>query len=180
MERVVGVPPPKVYRLIVDKEEHIGRIKDMVGISHHMTDEHFFNLLEHLAREFPIAQPAEPPRVNTSFIAAPPEMEELPNHVLTSLQLVRKRRSLTLNLHQLLEHWPAGFEGHPNILVVSVANTPGGYVSLVPEALNFMVDGVLQIRNGETALLRQREGITIYDNMTDTFPYNRSNFITLR
>lgn len=168
----------KVYRLVVDKEEHVETVKCLLGITHHITDEHFFNCLECLAREFPITQPAEAPRVNESFTAAPPEMEELPSHVMSSLQLVRKRRHLTLNLHELMPRWPD--EGHPIILVVSVATAPGGYVSLVPEALTFMVDVSIVIRNGEMTDLRERGSHEVHDKVTSVYPVGARYRSTLR
>lgn len=177
MNREVATVTPKVYRLIVDNEELIEPVKKMVGLTHHITDAYFFNCLESLAREFPSGHnaPAKPKAEDNDD-----DLPELPEHVMSAMQLVRKRRHLTLDLHRLMGLWPAGVDGHPNILVVSLSSEPLGYVHSIPEALNFMVDASLQIRNGETSMLRQREGITIYDGMTDTYPFNSSQRITLR
>ncbi|MNY46382.1 hypothetical protein D3C86_1815550 [compost metagenome] len=99
---------------------------------------------------------------------------------MSSLETVRKRRNLTLDMHRLLEHLPGVETGHADILVVSVASAPGGYVNLVPEALNFMVDAMVQIQKGEMIGLRQKKDITLYDNIDKTFPANMRYFRTLR
>jgi hypothetical protein len=165
---------PKVYRLIVDNEQQVERVKKLVGITHHMTDEHFFNLLECIAREFP---PQEPYRPKNSVWDQP---LELPSHVMTAMETVRKRRHLTLNLPYLLSHWPEGKEGHPQILVLSVTSAPGGYVNLVPEALNFMVDAVLQIRNNKTITTRNRNKCDLFEKVIEVFPIDMSVNVTLR
>jgi hypothetical protein len=168
MQQEEAVAVPKVYRLVVDKEEHIETIKQVLGIDHHITDDYFFKRLEEIAHYFPIKETSETPRINPAFTARPPEMDELPDHVMSSLQTVRKRRHLTLNLHELMTHWPD--EGHPIILVVSVASAPGGYVNLVPEALNFILDVVIVIRNGQMTDLRDKGNYEIHDQVTAIFP----------
>jgi hypothetical protein len=177
MQREEDNPLPKVYRLIVDNEEHIEHVKDLVGISHHMTDEHFFNLLECIAREYPIDPPI---RKKVKPEDCDDTLPELPSHVMTAMETVRKRRHLTLNLPYLLSHWPEGREGHPNILVVSVTKAPGGYVNLVPEALNFMVDAVLQIRNNKTVTTRNLDKCPLFEKAIKVFPVDMSVNVVLR
>lgn len=177
MQQAKEVAIPKIYRLVVDKEEHVETVKKLLGIEHHIDDVAFFEALASTARKHPDPTPVREKEKWTGLDDVHPELSE---HVVTSLETVRKRRKLVLDLPRLMTHSPFGEGCPPILMVVSVAHSPGGYVNLVPEALGFMVDVNIVIRNGEMTDLRERGSHTVHDAIIPVFPPSMRYRTTLR
>jgi hypothetical protein len=182
MNRVTDRPViPKVHWLIVDEDTLIPTVKELEGIEHpHITTDEFFVLLEQLRRAHPLH--VEQPVVN----AVPPEpndgeeMNPLPDHVVSSMRAMKKRRDLIMDVPRLMTYWPTDWPGYPNLLVVSVHTGEFSHVGRVPEAFHFLADAVCVIKRGQVAPIRQRGDETMFDKVAQVFPMDTRNVIKAR
>lgn len=163
-------PVVRVNWLVVDKEQHVDTIKHHEGIEHHISADRFFDVLEHIAKLSP------------NELMKPIQWrygEDVP-HVVQSLQKMRKRRALIVDLDRLIQHWPVEWEGYPNLYVVSVSDSHLNHVPGVPEVFHFVADSVCVVRQGKTTGIRHRSGTTTFDEVVKLFPLDSRTAATLR
>lgn len=153
---------PKVHWLVVDKESLIETAKELIGVDTHMSADGFFEALESIMRDNPLPIYRD---ASTAFRGM--KDADLPEHVTSAMETMRKRQALILDLPRLMELWP---EGATDILVVSVCDAEFGHVSRVPQAFHFLADTVCIIQKGGVAPIRSRNDSAFFDKIAEVIP----------
>lgn len=155
---------PKVHWLIVDKESLIVTAKEMIGVDNHITDTHFFEVLEGIMRKHPLPVYRG---ARTDFKDS--SDSDLPEHVASAMETMRKRQSLILDLPRLIGLWP---EVATDLLVVSVCDAVFGHVPRVPQAFHFLADTICIMQKDAVAPIRARDNSNFFDKITEVIPVN--------
>lgn len=165
---------PKIHWLTVSNEVHIATVKELEGIEHHIPSDEFFTLLEQLQKEHPRPIDFPPIELTEPERAEGDKLPDLPDHVMSAMREMRKRRALAMDMPRLLQFWPSDWPGYPNLLVVSLSDSATGRTSRIPSVFVFLADTAIAINNGQASPIRQRGGETMFQKVAEQFPLDRS------